>query len=96
MALALADAGDRPASEAAFRESVQTAETLLRTLPDRKLGAAALADACWYFGGCYKDRWRSCAQARPWIIRSLDLYRELKQPTALAEKALAECVVVRR
>jgi tetratricopeptide (TPR) repeat protein len=94
MAIALAPAGDRPASEAAFLKAVHTAEELLRTLPDKKLGAAALADACWFFGSCYKEQWSSCAQARPWIVRARDLYRELKQPTAQTEKALAECAAV--
>ncbi len=91
MAVAMADAGDRQGSEASFRKAVRAAESAIRTVPNPKVGKQALADTCWYFGRTYKEQWSSCAQARAWLTRARDLYRELNLPSSGSEKALSEC-----
>ena len=77
--------------EAAFRKAIRAAESAIRTVPNPKVGKQALADASWYFGNTYKQRWSSCRQALPWLVRARDLYRELNEPSAASEKAIREC-----
>ena len=91
MAFAMAKAGDPKGAEAAFGRAVRDGERMIATLPDPKTGQAALAEACWNFGLCYKDIWGSCSKAKPWLSRARQLYQELNQPTSRVEADLAAC-----
>jgi serine/threonine protein kinase len=85
LARALADAGERRESEATFLKAIHAGEAMVRRFPDRRTSLDSLADACLAFAYCWKDKWSSCAQARAWLTRARDLYRELKNTTQVAE-----------
>jgi tetratricopeptide (TPR) repeat protein len=84
---------DRAAAERYFQKSIAHAEQMIGTVPDKSAGKSALADAYYNYGFAWKNQWSSCAEARPKLIRALELYRQAGKDGSAggAERLLSEC-----
>lgn len=93
MGTVLAAMGERHESEAAFAESIASAESFRKRFPETTGALRSLAEANRFFGETYQQRWGSCRQARPWLQRALQIYGSLKDVQAVQqiEVLLNEC-----
>jgi tetratricopeptide (TPR) repeat protein len=84
---------DRAAAERYFQKSIAHAEQMIEIVPDKNAGKSALADAYYNYGIAWKIQWSSCAEARPKLIRALELYRQAGKDGSAgdAERLLSQC-----
>ncbi len=91
---ALAQAGDRAASDAAFSRGIHAAESMIQNLPDKRIGKRDLAETYVAYAHSWQMQWHSCPEALRWFTRGRDLAREIGDRAELEdiEKQLAACV----
>ena len=97
LGIALAQAGDRTASEAAFLRGVHAAEVMIRTLPDKRIGETDLAETCLAYAKALRQQWHSCQAALSWLTRAREMARDTGNAAQLdaIEREVSACEVHR-